>query len=85
MAPSAGRLSGPAPGLRAGVAAAHRAERAGDFKFVEPAYHEPASLVIRRELRADDMRASGAAWDVWAGARADRLRPGHGGSVSVTA
>ena len=57
VAPSAGRLSGPAPGLSAGVAAAHRAERAGDL--VEPAYHEPVSPVIRRELWADDMRASG--------------------------
>ena len=57
VVPSAGRLSGPAPGLHAGVAAAHRAERAGDL--VEPAYHEPVSPVIRRELRADDMRASG--------------------------
>ena len=38
-----------------GVAAAHRAERAGDL--VEPAYHEPAFPVIRRELRADNTRA----------------------------
>jgi len=41
--------------LYAGVAAAHRAERAGDL--VEPAYHEPAFPVIRRELRADNTRA----------------------------
>jgi len=65
------------------VAAAHRAERAGDL--VEPAYHEPASLVIRRELRADDMRASGPLGTSGPGRGPTGCDPGRDRLVSVTA
>ena len=61
--------------LYAGVAAAHRAERAGDL--VEPAYHEPAFPVIRRELRADNTRAD---WRAGLSARSSRRITGNTGS-----